>query len=51
MDGGTGAEPEAMAMGRVGEMGRRGDGGVTSVCSIELKMALACSVKSQRGSG
>jgi len=30
-------------MGRVGECGRRGEGGVTSVCRMELKIALACS--------
>lgn len=29
--------------GRVGECGRRGEGGVTSVCRIELNIALACS--------
>jgi len=30
-------------MGRVGECGRRGEGGVTSVCRMELNIALACS--------
>jgi hypothetical protein len=30
-------------MGRVGEWGRWGEGGVTSVCRIEVKIALACS--------
>lgn len=36
-------EPEATGVGRVGDMGLRGEGGVTSVCSIELNIALACS--------
>lgn len=43
VDGGAAAEPDAIGTGRVGEIGRRGEGGVTSVCSIELKIALACS--------
>jgi hypothetical protein len=32
-----------IGIGRVGELGRRGEGGVTSECRIELNMALACS--------
>jgi hypothetical protein len=31
-------------VGRWGEMGRRGEGGVTSVWRIEVNIALACSV-------
>ena len=54
MDGGTRVVPEAEAeeepettgVGRVGDMCLRGEGGVTSVCSIELKIALACSITS-----
>lgn len=34
--------------GRVGECGRRGEGGVTSECRIELNIALACSVVTGR---
>jgi hypothetical protein len=33
------------ATGRVGETGRRGEGGVTSVCSMDVKIAFACSAK------
>ena len=52
VDGGTRVEPEAEAeagagttdVRRVGDIVLRGEGGVTSVCSIELKMALACSM-------
>jgi hypothetical protein len=33
------------ALGRTGDTGRRGDGGVTSVCNIDVKIALACSVR------
>ena len=40
VEGGT---PLLEAAGRVGDIGLRGDGGVTSVCNIELKIALACS--------
>lgn len=32
------------ATGRVGEAGRRGEGGVTSVCSIDVNRAFACSI-------
>jgi hypothetical protein len=54
VDGGTrvAPEPEAEAeaettgVGRIGDIDLRGEGGVTSVCSIELKMALACSINS-----
>ena len=54
MDGGTrvvpepeaDAEPEMTGVGRDGDMALRGAGGVTSVCRIELKMALACSINS-----
>jgi hypothetical protein len=42
----TGPEPETTDVGRVGDMDLRGQGGVTSVCSIELKIALACSINS-----
>jgi hypothetical protein len=45
VDGGTDVEDEAI--GRVGEAGQCGDGGVTSVCSIDVKIALACSDSSQ----
>ena len=31
------------AMGRIGEGGRWGEGGVTSLCNIDVKIALACS--------
>ena len=31
------------AMGRVGEAGRWGEGGVTSVCNIDVKIAFTCS--------
>ena len=37
-------EPEAIGVGRVGDIGLRGEGGVTSVCNIELNIALACSI-------
>lgn len=54
VDGGTRVvpepepEPEAetTGVGRVGDIGLRREGGVTSVCSIELKIALACSINS-----
>jgi hypothetical protein len=42
--GGMAVELEGIGAGRVGDIGLRGDGGVTSVCRIELKIALACSV-------
>ena len=55
MDGGTRVvpeteaepefEPDATGVRRVGDMGLRGEGGVTSVCSIELNIALACSMR------
>ncbi len=32
------------ALGRTGETGRRGDGGVTSVWRIDVNIAFACSV-------
>jgi hypothetical protein len=35
--------PEPDATGLVGDTGLRGEGGVTSVCSIVLKIAFACS--------
>jgi hypothetical protein len=41
----TELEPDATAVGRVGDMGLRGEGGVTSVCSMELNIALACSMR------
>ena len=34
--------------GRDGDAGRRGDGGVTSVCRMEVKIAFACSVRRQQ---
>ena len=51
VDGGTKVVPEAEAkgepdVGRVGDMCLRGESGVTSVCSIELKIPLACSITS-----
>ena len=42
--GGIAVEVDGIGAGRVGDTGLRGDGGVTSVCRIELKIALACSV-------
>jgi len=36
------------ALGRTGETGRRGEGGVTSVWSMEVKIAFACSVAMMR---
>ena len=39
------AEEETTGVGRIGDIDLRGEGGVTSVCSIELKIALACSIK------
>jgi len=45
--GGMAVEPDGIEVGRVGEIGLRGDGGVTSVCRIELKIALACSVNDE----
>lgn len=41
--GGMADELDEIGAGRVGDTGLRGDGGVTSVCRIELKIALACS--------
>jgi hypothetical protein len=41
VDGGA---VEDDATGRVGEAGRRGEGGVTSVCSIDVKIEFACSM-------
>lgn len=38
-----GVEGVEVDIGRVGEWGRCGEGGVTSVCRIEVKIALACS--------
>lgn len=46
VEGGTTFEPDAIGAGRVGDMGLRGEGGVTSVCRIEVKIALACSMSS-----
>lgn len=40
-----GSAVEDDATGRVGEAGRRGDGGVTSVCSIDVNIAFACSIQ------
>jgi hypothetical protein len=42
--GGMAVELDGIGAGRVGDTGLRGEGGVTSVCRIELKIALACSV-------
>ena len=36
------------ALGRTGETGRRGEGGVTSVWSMEVNIAFACSVVTTR---
>lgn len=36
------------ALGRTGETGRRGEGGVTSVWSMEVNIAFACSVAMMR---
>lgn len=38
-----GAVEDDDALGRVGEAGRRGEGGVTSVCNTDVNIALACS--------
>jgi hypothetical protein len=54
VDGGTrvvaepeaGPDPETTDVGRVGDMDLRGQRGVISVCNIELKIALACSINS-----
>lgn len=46
VEGGTTPEPEAT--GLVGDTGLRGEGGVTSVCNIELKIELACSMQAVR---
>lgn len=40
VDGGA---VEEEAAGRMGDVGRRGDGGVTSVCNMDVKIAFACS--------
>lgn len=40
VDGGT----RVVLVGRAGDSALRGEGGVTSVCSMELNIALACSV-------
>lgn len=40
VDGGT---VEEEVLGRVGDAGRRGEGGVTSVCNTDVNIALACS--------
>lgn len=42
---------DGTATGRVGECGRLGEGGVTSVCRIELNMALACSLSASDSEG
>lgn len=36
------------ALGRTGETGRRGEGGVTSVWSMDVNIAFACSVAIER---
>ena len=36
------------ALGRTGETGRRGEGGVTSVWSMDVNIAFACSVAMER---
>jgi len=36
------------ALGRTGETGRRGEGGVTSVWSMDVNIAFACSVEMMR---
>jgi len=36
------------ALGRTGETGRRGEGGVTSVWSMDVNIAFACSVAMMR---
>jgi hypothetical protein len=43
VDGGPAADVEAIGCGRVGDTGRRGDGGVTSAWRMDVKMALASS--------
>ena len=40
---GVDGRPGTVVVGRVGEAGLRGEGGVTSVCKIEVKMEFACS--------
>jgi hypothetical protein len=39
---------EEEALGRTGETGRRGEGGVTSVWSMDVNIAFACSVEMMR---
>ena len=38
---------EAVVVGRVGDTGRRGEGGVTSVCNIEVNIEFACSIQKE----
>lgn len=49
--GGMADELDEIGAGRVGDTGLRGDGGVTSVCRIELKIALACSFSASDSEG
>lgn len=44
----VGATDEDECVGRVGDAGRWGEGGVTSLWRIELNMALACSVATRQ---
>lgn len=45
----VGAIDEDEWAGRVGDAGRRGEGGVTSLCRMELNIALACSSGERSG--
>ena len=36
---------DGSAVGRAGGTGRRGEGGVTSVCNIEVNIEFACSIQ------
>jgi len=44
VEGGAVVEFEVMGGGRVGDAGLCGDGGVTSVWRMDVKIALACSL-------
>ncbi len=39
------AKLDEIGIGHVGECSRRGEGGVTSECRLELNSALACSAR------
>jgi len=41
---GVDGKPDAVVVNRIGDTGLRGEGGVTSVWSIEVKIEFACSI-------